>query len=42
VQAGGYVTLRLELPAGAAGQWEMGCFIPGHYEAGMRGVLVVD
>lgn len=41
VEAGGHATLRLEFPADAAGEWELGCFLPGHYEAGMKGVLVV-
>lgn len=38
---GGSVTLRMNIPAGAKGEWEMGCFIPGHYEAGMKGTVVV-
>lgn len=22
-------------------EWEIGCFVPGHYEAGMKGTLVI-
>jgi len=42
VEAGGEVTLRLTVPADAAGEWEMGCFLPRHYESGMRGTLIVQ
>jgi len=24
------------------GQWELGCFQPGHYEAGMKAPFVVE
>jgi uncharacterized cupredoxin-like copper-binding protein len=41
VEPGGQVELTLTLPADAEGVWEMGCFIEGHYEAGMLGQLVV-
>ncbi len=33
--------LHMEVPAESAGEWEMGCFIPGHYEAGMKAPLNV-
>jgi uncharacterized cupredoxin-like copper-binding protein len=35
-EPGTKATLAFELPADAKGRWELGCFIPGHYEAGMR------
>lgn len=41
VEAGGFVTLQLKVPADAAGEWEMGCFLPRHYEAGMKGTVRV-
>lgn len=41
VQPGGEVTLQLTIPARRRGSAEMGCFIPGHYEAGMRGSVTV-
>jgi len=33
--------LHLWLPESSQGEWEMGCFIPGHYEAGMAAPLQV-
>jgi uncharacterized cupredoxin-like copper-binding protein len=41
VAPGGAVTLRLAVPADATGTWEMACFVPGHYQAGMRKALTV-
>jgi uncharacterized cupredoxin-like copper-binding protein len=41
VAPGGAVTLRLAVPADATGTWQMACFIPGHYQAGMRKALTV-
>ncbi|HEX6207234.1 MAG TPA: hypothetical protein VF058_02635 [Actinomycetota bacterium] len=42
VEPGASVTLRLSVPANAAGTWEMGCFITGHYEAGMKAELRLE
>jgi len=42
VEAGGVATLRFTVPATAKGQWEMGCFLPGHYESGMKGTIVIE
>lgn len=42
VEPGAEVTLRLHVPADAEGDWEMGCFLPQHYESGMKGTLVVE
>jgi uncharacterized cupredoxin-like copper-binding protein len=42
VEPGGQVLLRLHVPEDATGEWEMGCFLTGHYEAGMHGTLVVE
>jgi uncharacterized cupredoxin-like copper-binding protein len=41
VAPGGAVTLRLAVPADATGTWEMACFVPGHYQAGMRKALTI-
>jgi len=41
VAPGGAVTLRLAVPADATGTWEMACFVPGHYQAGMKKALTV-
>jgi uncharacterized cupredoxin-like copper-binding protein len=41
VAPGGAVTFRLAVPADATGTWEMACFVPGHYQAGMKGALRV-
>ncbi len=42
VAPGAAVTFRLAVPADATGTWEMGCFVPGHYQAGMKGALRVE
>lgn len=36
------LALRFELPAEAKGRWEIGCFIPGHYEGGMKLDVIVE
>jgi uncharacterized cupredoxin-like copper-binding protein len=41
VAPGGAVTLRLAVPADATGTGEMACFVPGHYQAGMKEALTV-
>lgn len=41
-EAGGSGVLTFTVPNGSAGEWEIGCFVPGHYEAGMRGTFVVE
>jgi uncharacterized cupredoxin-like copper-binding protein len=33
--------VTVTVPADRAGEWEIGCFQPGHYEAGMHGELTV-
>lgn len=34
--------LHMEVPEASAGEWEIGCFIPGHYAAGMKTALIVE
>ncbi len=41
-EPGGSGVLTFRVPDGAPGEWEIGCFVPGHYEAGMRGQLLVE
>ena len=41
VAPGAAVTFRLAVPADATGTWEMGCFVPGHYQAGMKKALSI-
>lgn len=36
------ITVSFELPPQAKGNWELGCFITGHYEAGMHLPLLVE
>ena len=42
IQPGGEATLRFTVPASAKGRWEMGCLLPGHWESGMHGTIVID
>jgi uncharacterized cupredoxin-like copper-binding protein len=42
VAPGAEVTFRLVVPADATSTWEMGCFVPGHYQAGMKGALRIE
>ncbi len=35
------IVLEFTVPKGKAGEWELGCFVPKHYEAGMHSVLNV-
>ncbi|MDO8530794.1 MAG: hypothetical protein Q7T26_01295 [Dehalococcoidia bacterium] len=34
--------IRVKIPETAKGTWEIGCFAPGHYEAGMKTTLIVE
>ncbi len=42
LQPDAIATLNFTLPASAAGTWEIGCFQPGHYEAGMHAPVIVQ
>lgn len=37
----GEIAIVFTLPVGSQGTWELGCFVIGHYEAGMRTDLIV-
>jgi uncharacterized cupredoxin-like copper-binding protein len=34
--------IRFQVPADLKGEWEIGCFVEGHYEAGMKAKLVIE
>jgi uncharacterized cupredoxin-like copper-binding protein len=36
------VWIRMNVPASFKGEWELGCFIEGHYEAGMLAKLIIE
>lgn len=42
LEPGADVWLRVKFPAETKGVWEIGCFITGHYEAGMKAVFIVE
>ncbi|GMQ82994.1 MAG: hypothetical protein BMS9Abin05_2465 [Rhodothermia bacterium] len=35
-------SMRFTLPESKRGTWAIGCFLPGHYQAGMKGILIVE
>ena len=41
-QAGETFLMKFTLPEDRRGEWATGCFLPGHYEAGMYGTLIVE
>lgn len=36
------IWLRLVIPPELKGEWELGCFVEGHYEGGMKAKLIVE
>ncbi|GBD11912.1 hypothetical protein HRbin23_01595 [bacterium HR23] len=36
------IWVRITIPEEMKGEWEIGCFVPGHYEAGMHTTLIVE
>lgn len=34
--------IRFKVPDEMKGEWELGCFVAGHYEAGMHATLIVE
>jgi uncharacterized cupredoxin-like copper-binding protein len=36
------IWLRMKIPAEMKGEWEIGCFVEGHYEQGMKAKLIVE
>ena len=35
-------SMTFVLPGDLRGEWEMACFIPGHYDGGMHGTVIVN
>jgi uncharacterized cupredoxin-like copper-binding protein len=42
VEPGGQVVLDFTVPQNAKGMWQMGSFLPGQYESGMYGAILID
>jgi uncharacterized cupredoxin-like copper-binding protein len=42
VEPGGQVVLDFTVPRNAKGMWQMGSFLPGQYESGMYGAILID
>ena len=42
LEPGGQVVLDFTVPQDAKGMWRMGCFLPGQYESGMYGAILID
>lgn len=38
----GKATLTFKIPSDRKGEWEMACFVPGHYEAKMKGKIIIN
>ena len=41
-QPGETFLMSFTLPESRRGEWSTGCFLPGHYDAGMHGTLIVE
>jgi len=42
ISPGDTLKVIVTIPEEKVGEWEIGCFIPGHYEAGMKAPLIVQ
>lgn len=42
LEPGADVWLRVKFPENLKGTWEIGCFVPGHYEAGMKALFIIE
>lgn|GEM_PF-852840 len=42
IEPGGSASLSFKVPDSSKGEWEFACFIPGHYEANMRGKIIIE
>ena len=36
------VWMRMNIPAEFKGEWEIGCFVEGHFEQGMHAKLIIE
>ena len=41
-QPGETFLMSFTLPESRRGEWSTACFLPGHYDAGMHGALIVE
>ena len=42
IAAGARTTITFTAPTTVVGEWEVGCFVAGHYPSGMKGTLIVE
>ncbi len=42
LKAGKEIEIVVSIPEDVKGEWEMGCFVTGHHEAGMHTPIVID
>lgn len=42
IESGGEAWIRVTFPDSVKGTWEIGCFVPGHYDAGMKATLIIE
>jgi uncharacterized cupredoxin-like copper-binding protein len=42
ISPGDTLKVIVTLPEEKVGEWEIGCFVPGHYQAGMKAPLIVQ
>lgn len=42
LEEGESVTIHVTVPAELVGTWETGCFVPGHYQVGMKAPFVIE
>ena len=42
LEEGESITMLVTVPEDLVGTWEIGCFIPGHYQAGMKASFVIE
>lgn len=42
LRPGEFATLLIQVPAEKKGTWEIGCFLPGHYQAGQKEPFIIE
>ncbi len=42
LKPGEAATIHVFIPESKKGEWEIGCFMPGHYEAGQKAPLIIE
>ena len=42
LEEGEALTMLVTVPEDLVGTWEIGCFVPGHYQAGMKAPFVIE